>query len=114
MPDRKRPAHAEAERRLASDDAASLASTLVLLAMNDPDWPWVQRRAEALASHPSVKVRQAVATALGTLAMIHGQLDIATAAPILLHLARDPEVAVEAADAIEQVETGTGLSVSEG
>jgi len=45
--------------------------------------------------------------------LIHGQLDVATAAPILLRLSRDPEVAVEAADAIEQVETGTGLSVSE-
>jgi hypothetical protein len=112
MPNRKQHTHTEAERRLTSDDAASVASTLVLLAMNDPDWPWVQRRAEALASHPAVGVRQAVATALGTLAMIHGQLDVATAAPILLRLARDPEVAVEAADAIEQVETGTGLSVS--
>ena len=113
MPEGKQHRHVEAERRLASDDEGTVAATLALLAMNDPDWPWVQRRAEGLASHSAVRVRQAVATALGTLAMIHGQLDMATAAPILLRLSRDPEVAVEAADAIEQVETGTGLSVSE-
>ena len=109
----QRHSHTEAERRLASDDPGTVASALVLLALNDPDWAWVQRRAEGLARDPSVKVRQAVATALGSLAMIHGRLDVKTAAPILLRLSKDPEVAVEAADAIEQVETGTGLSVSE-
>src|SRR3954449_5730558 len=94
-PQAHRAGRSAAERRLASGDAASVASTLVLLALNDPDWPWVQRRAEALARHPAVSVRQAVATALGTLAMLHGELDVATAAPILLRLSRDPEVAVE-------------------
>ncbi len=110
--DQHRVGRSEAERRLASGNPTSVASTLVLLALNDPDWRWVQRRAEALARHESPDVRRAVATALGSLAMIHGQLDVTSASPILLRLSRDPEVAVEAADAIEQVETGTGLSVS--
>jgi hypothetical protein len=103
---------AVAERRLASTDVVGIVSTLIGLSLHELDWEWVQRHAEALASHPSPEVRRAVATVLGNLAMIHGQLDVLTAAPILLRLAADPEVAVEAADAIEEVETGTGLSVS--
>jgi len=102
----------EAEHRLASSDDALVATTLIGLSLSEPDWVWVQRRAESFADHPSADVRRAVAMVLGSLAMIHGQLDVTTAAPILLRLAGDPDVSVEAADAIEEVETGTGLSVS--
>ena len=103
-----------AERQLSSGDAAVIASTLIGLSLHEPDWEWVQRHAEAFARHPSADVRRSVAMVLGNLAMIHGQLDVTSAAPILLRLAADPEVAVEAADAIEEVEIGTGLSVSAG
>ena len=85
---------------------------MIGFSLNESDWEWVQRQAESLADHRSPDVRRAVAMVLGNLAMIHGQLDVTTAAPILLRLANDPEVSVEAADAIEEVETGTGLSVS--
>lgn len=94
---------AEAERIFSSADAYSLQGALVSMALNEPDWRWVQEKCLGFTAHPDPGVRALAATCLGHLARIHRQLDLDVVMPRLELLLRDPETAGYAETAIDDV-----------
>jgi len=84
----------DALKALSSNDESAICHALVGIAVHDPDWRWVQSQCAALAGHRSPGVRGVVATCIGHLARIHGEVDRAVVDPILDRLAADGDAGV--------------------
>jgi len=93
----------EAERAFASGNTDDIVRALIRLALNDPDWNWVQARCLTFLQHKDRWVRRAAATSLGHLARIHGRLNLDTVKPQLERLVNDPEMEGAAEDALDDI-----------
>jgi hypothetical protein len=92
-----------AESELESGSAQRVRDALISLALNDPDWRWVQDVCLRFASDPDASIRAISATSLGHLARIHGALDLARVLPVLRKLLEAPETAGYAETALDDI-----------
>jgi hypothetical protein len=83
----------DAAEVLGAGESSEVGVVLIRLALHDADWSYVQGVCLSQAKHPDIWVRRNVATALGHLARLHGQLDTIRVVPVLDELAGDPEIA---------------------
>jgi hypothetical protein len=84
----------EAERAFAIGDGRAVCDALVGVTFTFPDRAWVEDVCVRLSSHPEPDVRALVATCIGHLARIHGELNMAKLGVVLETLARDPDPSV--------------------
>lgn len=103
---------ADAEKIFASSDRDAICEALVALALNAPDWRWVQDRCLALTHHAEWELRAIAATCLGHLARIHGTLDFARVKPRLIELMEDPRTRGYAETAAGDIKMFMGLEVN--
>lgn len=94
----------EAKRILASSDLDRVREVLVYVALNEPDWRWVQEWCLRLLAHDDWSVRALAATCVGHVARIHRQLDLDRCLPALRALLDVPETCGYAESALEDVE----------
>lgn len=92
-----------AMRALKSKNKSGIIRALIRLALNDPEWRWVQERCVAFLGHKDAWVRGAAATSLGHLARIHRRLDIKLVKSQLERLADDPKMGDKARDALDDI-----------
>ena len=88
---------------LSSGDIEKSCEVLVAVALNEPDWRWVQEKCLEAASNADPRIRCISATCLGHLARIHGELDLARVLPVLAALCDDPETQGCAEDALSDI-----------
>ena len=84
----------EAQAVFTRDDPHAVVNALLGLALNDPDWRWVQDQCLQFSQHPSEDVRYAVPLCLMHLARLHGTLDVDLVFPVLENLQSDPSPSV--------------------
>lgn len=94
----------ELAQAVEADDVALISQRLIGLALDGTDPSWMTATALELAGHDSVSVRRASAITFGHLARLHRHIDRARVLPVLERLSRDPEVAGNAADALDDIE----------
>ena len=106
---------ADAEMRLATDDPNTISTTLVGLALNDPDWSRVEQCCLSFSTHPHPQVRDVAAICFGHLARIHGRLHLELVLPVLHTLRNDPapDVSGVAEDALDDIEMFIGSNGQE-
>jgi hypothetical protein len=99
-----------AEIELDSGNAHRIRDALIAVALNDPDWHWVQEICLRFATSSDTSIRAICATSLGHIARIHRQLDLARVLPVLKAMTSDPETAGYAESALDDIEMFIGLS----
>jgi len=93
-----------ANKLFADGDPDRIKETLVSVALNEPDWRWVQERCIEFANNSAEwSVRAVCATCLGHIARIHGELDLEGALRTLEALARDPRTQGYAETALDDI-----------
>ena len=104
----------EASSAFATNKPEVICSTLVSIALHDPDWRWAQEKCLEFARHPDAGVRQVAATCIGHVARIHQRLDLDAVTPILHQLLSDTEVYVRgcAEDAMGDIEIFMGVDLN--
>ena len=90
-------------KALASGNPDEIANALVRLTYHDPDWRYVYDCCMRFAKHEDPMVRSNAATCMGLLAVFHRDPQIKDAIPVLKEMAKDPEVASFAEDAIADI-----------
>lgn len=93
----------EAERTFQRGPKEEIATTLVQIALYDPDWRWVQNYCLHFAADSDENVRRIAAVCLSHLARIHHQLDVDKVEPVLHQLLEDPSTQGAAQDALEDL-----------
>jgi hypothetical protein len=101
--------HEAAEAALASGDGRQIGRALLRLALHGPDWRLAEARALQHLTHPDIWVRRNAATALGHVARLSRDLDVASVVPALKALLSDPEVGGYAEDALSDIEVFMGV-----
>ena len=103
----------EVQQAFHSGDVALICSTLVELALTDPDWKNVQSYCLTFLEYPDAGVRAVAATCLGHLARIHKQLDLDLVLPALYRHQSDPGpwVAGTVDNALSSIERFIGVEV---
>jgi hypothetical protein len=84
-----------------SDD--QICETLVSIALESPDWVWIQEKCIQCSQHASWSVRAIAATCIGHLARIHRKLDRSIVMPRLRELRSDPRVAPHVDNALDDI-----------
>jgi hypothetical protein len=95
---------ARAQEDLASGDSTRAVLALLRSAFHDPDWRWVQGQCLFHLTRQEKHLQQVAATCLGHLARIHGTLDLDLVVPLLEKMLRDPNIAAEVQDALDDIE----------
>ncbi len=95
----------EAVEALKSDDVKVVCEAILSLALHEPDWEWVEKKAVALSKHSDINVRGVAATALGHLVRLHGRISSNEVISTLKQLLADPRTAGRAEDALSDIET---------
>ena len=90
----------DARRR---DDPNDISDALLVLALNDADWRWVQGQCLELFDHADEATRGLAVTCLGHIARIHGHLDHDIVIPRLKLAARDSRIAGRVDDALDDI-----------
>src|SRR5438034_132702 len=85
-----------------------VSKALIGLALNEPDWRWVQEVALGYLQGPDEALRMTAATALGHLARLHGTLDLDRVVPAVQRLLADPATEGRATDALDDIEMFAG------
>lgn len=93
----------DAEEAFRSNDIGRISDALVAVALHDSDWRWVQSKCLEFAGSPIPEIRGLVATCLGHLARLHGQLDLDLVLPILESMRSDSDVSGRAQDALQDI-----------
>jgi HEAT repeat protein len=93
----------EADREFASGKPDRIREALFSITHHDSDWRWVQGQCLLYAKHESDEVRRAAAQCLGSLARIHGTLDLDIVLPVLSNLLKDAKVGGYAEDALSDI-----------
>jgi hypothetical protein len=88
---------------IASGNPELVCDAIVRLALNDHDGHWVEGVALSLMGSEDPNVRAVVATALGHVARIHGEITVSLVLPALKRLLRDPRTAGHAEDALSDI-----------
>ena len=101
-------ARQEAEAAFSSGSPEQITDALVRVALNDPDWRWVQEQCLTFVNSPTSDVRRLAVTCLGHLARIHGELDRERVLPLLNDLRNDDEVSGSVEDTLEDIEAFVG------
>ena len=81
-----------------------ITDALVRVALNDPDWQWVQGKCLTFLDSPVSDVRRLAVTCLGHLARIHGELDREKVVRLLNKLRHDDQIGGSVEDALEDIE----------
>lgn len=103
-------AREDAERAFSCDLPEKICDALVRVALNDPDWRWVQEKCLYFINSPSPDVRRLAVICFGHLARIHGKLDLKRVLPVLEGMRDDHEIYGSVEDALEDIEAFTGGS----
>ena len=105
----------EASSAFATNKPEVICSTLVAIALYDPDWRWAQEKCLEFAQHPDASIRQIAATCIGHVARIHQTLDLDAVRAVLHQLLSDPEVYVKgcAEDAISDIKVFMKVDLNE-
>ncbi len=103
-----------AEAAFASGDGPTIGRALLRLALHGPDWRFAEQHAVRHLTHRDVWVRRNAATALGHVARLSGDLDVASVVPALKALLSDPEVGGFAEDALGDIEVFMGVRWDDG
>lgn len=103
-----------AEAAFASGDGRTIGRALLRLALHGPDWRLAEQHAVRHLTHHDVWVRRNAATALGHVARLSRDLDVASVVPALKALLSDPEVGGFAEDALGDIEVFMGVSWDDG
>lgn len=93
----------EIEKAIRADVTPDVCHALISAALYDPDWKWVQNLLLRNLTHEAIEVRGAAATALGHLARVHRQVDLALVRPALQRLLHDADVSGRAQDALDDI-----------
>lgn len=88
---------------LAQGDGDEIAEALIGLALNDPDWKWLQDLCLGLVDHVESAVRAAALTSLGHIARIHGRIERSRVEPKLRQILDDSVLAGRAQDALDDI-----------
>lgn len=91
----------------ASDDPDRICEALVSVAYHEPDWRWAQERCLALLASADAQVSGLAATCLGHLARIHRVLDKNRVVSALQERRKDPRIAGQVEDALDDIEMFT-------
>jgi HEAT repeat protein len=111
------PMHYESPKPLSKQAAVAVfdkgvpvevSEALIGLALNEPDWRWVQEVALRYLQGPDEALRMTAATALGHLARLHGTLDLDRVVPALQRLLADPATEGRATDALDDISMFAG------
>jgi hypothetical protein len=94
---------AAADEAFASNDPARICTAMVAVALNDPDWEYVEATCLQLLTSPLLDVRRVACTCLGHTARIHLALHRDVVEPLLLGLLADPEIGGWAEDALDDI-----------
>lgn len=103
-----------AEAAFASGDGPTIGRALLRLALHGPDWRVAEQHALRHLTHRDVWVRRNAATALGHVARLSRDLDVALVVPALKALLSDPEVGGFAEDALGDIEVFMGVRWDDG
>lgn len=98
-----------AEAAIGSGDGPTIGRALLRLALHGPDWRVAEQHALRHLTHDDVGVRQNAATALGHVARLSRDLDVASVVPALKALVSDPEAGGFAEDALGDIEVFMGV-----
>jgi hypothetical protein len=79
---------------LRGGDSYAIARALVAIALNEPDWRWVQDECTRLSAHADANVRRLSGVCLAHIARIHQTIDRPLAKEVLRRLAEDPDPSV--------------------
>lgn len=101
-------ARQEAEMAFSSGSPEQITDALVRVALNDPDWRWVQEKCLTFLDSPESDVRRLAVTCLGHLARIHGELDREKVVRLLNNLRHDDQIGGSVEDALEDIEEFVG------
>ena len=93
----------EAVEAFGKGEPRKISEALIGLALNDPDWRWVQDAALRYLESPDEALRMTAATAIGHLARLHGTLDLGRVVPALQRLLTDPATEGRANDALDDI-----------
>lgn len=91
-------------RALERDDPRDISGQIVALALNDPDWEWLQEKCLELTGHDNPEVRGVAATCLGHIARIHRRLDRDRVVAALQAMVHDSAAGGRAEDALDDIE----------
>jgi hypothetical protein len=92
-----------AERLFSIGRDAATAEVLVAVALNEPDWRWVERKCLQFLANGSIDVKRVAITCLGHIARILGRLDAEIVLPALDGFRNDPLLAGTVQDAIDDI-----------
>ena len=93
----------EALLALSSDCVDVVATTLVRIALWEPDWPWAEDIFLKSLGDKRKEVRSAALTSLGHLARLHRTLHVSLVLPAITELLIDPDCAGVAQDALNDI-----------
>jgi hypothetical protein len=94
---------ARAQEDLASGDSTRAVLALLRSAFHDPDWRWVQGQCLFHLTRQDKSLQRMAAICLGHLARIHHTLDLDVVVPALEQVLRDPNIAAQVQDALDDI-----------
>ena len=92
-----------AEAKFVIGDHREIATSLVQLALHDPDWRWVLEKCLYFLEDEDVELKAVAVTCLGHLARIHRKPELSSLVPLLESIKGDDRLAGVAEDALEDI-----------
>jgi len=98
----------QAKAAFESSETEVIITSLVAASFHLDDWRWVQDKCLTFLASSDNQLRKAAIVCLGTIARMHGELDLKKVIPILKGLEKDPLIGGEISFTLDEIACSVG------